>query len=63
MSFAPEPNPHFDEDEKKYFKFLAATTFLTVVITKLGDVAADEFKGWLSRRRDAAKKAQEPSAS
>lgn len=58
MSFMPQRDPSLDDDEKHYLKFLALTTLLTVAITKLGDVAADEFKGLLQRRREA-RKAQE----
>lgn len=62
MSFMPQRGPSLDDDEKKYLKFLALTTLVTVAITKAGDVAADELKGWLQRRRDARKKAEEGKA-
>lgn len=62
MSFGPKP-PSFSDEEKNYLRFLAATTVLTVVITKTVDVMADEFKEWLQRRRDAQKKAQETKTS
>jgi hypothetical protein len=62
MSFGPKP-PSFDDDEKKYLKFLGATTLLTVLITKTVDVVADEFKGLLQRRREARKKAEEVKPS
>jgi hypothetical protein len=53
-----DPNP-FTDEEKTYLKFLAVTTLLTVAITTVGTVAAEETKGFLARRREAKAKRDE----